>query len=607
MRALWELMRGQRLRYAMAVAALAVATFLLYARPLIVRAAVDSFIGDKPLAAPGWALALIDRAGGRSMLAANLWIAGLALVAVTAVGGVFSYLKGRWAAIASETVVRRLRDRVYDHLQRLPCGYHDKTDTGDLVQRCTSDVETVYLFVSMQVVEIGRAGLLLATALPLMLYLSPAMSAVSMAMMAPILIFALVYFTRIRGAFLASDEAEARMTGILQENITGIRVVRAFARQDFEIDKFNGGSGAYRDLDYRLLRLLSVYWSASDAMCFAQRGLVLFVGAWMVRRGAMTLGDLVAFWMFVEMFLWPVRRIGRVLTDLGKALVSLGRLQEFLDEPPENADEAAAARPAPGDAPPGDAPPGDAPAGEVVFDGVEFANGDTRVLRGVSFSVAPGEVLAILGPSGAGKSTIVNLLLRFYAYDGSIRLDGVELRDIPRTRLRRRIAVVMQEPFLYSKTLRDNIRLSHSAAGESEIIEVAQAACIHDAISRFDQGYDTLIGERGVTLSGGQRQRVALAQAILKDAPVLVLDDAFSAVDTRTEATILSALANRRGRRTSIVIAHRLTTLAHADRVIVLDAGRVVQSGTPQELLRQEGFYRRLWEIQNAPEEEIIA
>jgi ATP-binding cassette subfamily B protein len=372
-------------------------------------------------------------------------------------------------------------------------------------------------------------------------------------------------------------------------------VVRAFARQDFEQQKFAERNATHRDLDYRLYELLAWFWSISDFLCMGQRALVVAAGGYWLILGELQVGTFYFFLAAVGMFIWPIRMMGRILTELGKAMVAIGRIGEILANERERdpSELQVATRPM---------------AGEILFDRVSFAHDgqDSRVLEDVSLRVRPGETLALLGPSGSGKSTIVNLLLRLYDPDaGRIEIDGTDIRSLARKTVRSRVAVVMQEPFLYSKTVRENIRLGRSSARDEEIAEAASTACVHDSILEFDQGYDTLVGERGVTLSGGQRQRVALARALLDQPSIMILDDAMSAVDTGTETLILDALRERKGRHTTLVIAHRLSTLMHADRVLVLDHGRVIQEGTHESLLAEEGLYRRLWSIQSELEEDF--
>ncbi len=609
-------LKGQVWRYAGALAAMILSTLALYVTPLIGARVIDHVVSGKPLDAPWGIPELIESWGGRATLAQNLWVAAGAVVLFTAVSGFLSYLKDRWATLASETVTRRLRDRLYDHLQHLPCSYHDKAQTGDLVQRCTSDVETVKGLIGGQMVELVRPVVMLAGVLPFMLMLSVKMTILAMAMIPLIILFAIIFFSKVKTAFKASDEAEGAMTTVLQENLTGIRVVRAFARQDFECEKFARGNALFRDTTYKLIRLMAIYWSSSDFLCHIQNGLVLVFGAYWILQGELGVGSLFAFVAYENMFMWPVRQTGRILTDLGKAQVSLGRLREILSHPVEHpavlgADGDLGSSGLKGEGGPKgrvrvmpQATP--ALAGSIAIRDLSYTFNGKSVLDGVSLDVKAGQTIAILGPSGSGKSVLIHLLLRMYDYEqGSILIDGRELRDMDRKAIRGQVGVVLQEPFLYSKTLKDNIGLGRRGVAEREIHQAGQAACIHESIMEFEKAYDTLVGERGVTLSGGQRQRVALARALLRDPAILILDDALSAVDTRTESMILATLKRRHGRRTTLLISHRLSALKQADTILVLEGGRVVQSGTHDELLATDGLYRRLWQIQSNLEEDL--
>ena len=585
---LWQLMQGFRTNYALAIGALFVFTMINYMTPLIGGATIDYALEQTPgesVLTP-WLVATL---GGADFIREHLWWPALVMVGLTSLAGVFSYAKGRFAALASDGIARRLKDRLYDHLQKLPASYHDKAETGDLIQRCTSDVETLRLALSTQVVEISNAILLLLTAVPVMMLLDARMTAISMALVIPIVLYGYFYIGKVKHLFREVDEAEGQVTRVVQENLTGLRVVRAFARQEHEVQKFAKPNQLYRDRSLRLLRLMAWYWSTSDFIVLMQQGLALFAGTYFIAQGSLTVGTLFAFLMFLNMLLWPVRQMGRTLTDLGKSTVALHRMGEILAETEESQPE--------GNGVPSQPFIGGIAVKELVF----HHRGDQAAVNGISFSVKPGETLAIMGPSGAGKSTLMHLLLRLYDYQsGSIYLDGVELKDLNRQWVRSQFSVVMQEPFLFSKTIGENIQLGRESAAHEEIHEAARLADIHETITTFPSDYGTLVGERGVTLSGGQRQRVALARALLRETPVLLLDDALSAVDAETENHILNALRARHGQRTTLVIAHRLSTLAHADRVIVLDQGRIIQQGTHAELIQQEGLYRRLWNIQHA-------
>jgi len=628
-RLIWRMMAGERLQYSAAILALILASCFLYLVPLVPQIVIDGLLGDgtaERSALTEWGLKL---GGGADYLRGHLWWPALAVVLLTAVAGVFTYLRGRWSAKASEAIACRVRDKLYDQLQHLPISYHDKAETGDLVQRCTSDVETLRRFLAAQVVEIGRAVFMMIIPIPLMLKLDVRMTIISIVTIPPIVVFSLIFFRRVRASFKLADEAEGRLTTTVQENLTGIRVVRAFARQDFEEDKFNQRNKTHRHLNYRLYKLMAAYWSLSDLLCMGQKALVVAAGGFWLAAGEMQVGTFYFFLAAVNMFIWPVRMMGRTLTDLGKALVAIDRIAQILEHPreiepvapgalfdsepvvpetdsdpePEESSEMIV----PVSAETGLSGNSQGRGSEIVFDHVSFSHGDeAAVLSDISFRIPRGGTIALLGPSGSGKSTIVNLLLRFYDPDqGAITIDGVDICSIRRKETRSKISVVMQEPFLYSKSLKDNIHLGRKSAVEDEIFEAASTASVHEAILDFDEGYNTVVGERGVTLSGGQRQRVALARALLDNPSVLILDDALSAVDTDTEGEILRALNQRGSGSTRIVVAHRLSSLMSADEILVLDEGRIVQRGPHSKLVAEEGLYQRLWHKQSTLEETI--
>jgi ATP-binding cassette subfamily B protein len=572
-RTLWDLTTGQRARYAAAIVAMAVGTVFLLLVPYIIAQTLDAL------------------ATGDAGLTETLIPAAIGILCFNVLHGFFTYLRGRWSAQASESIVRRLRHRLYEHLERLPCNFHDQADTGDLVQRCSSDVETVRVFMAVQVVEVARVTLFLLVAIPIMLWQDLRMTLLTLAAVPVIVFFAVRFFRKVRHLFEQVDRAEGRLTTVLQENLTGIRIVRAFARQKFEIGKFLERNGEFRDLEYRLFNALSNYWALSDFLVLMQMGLVLIAGGYLALEGEISLGTWILFWWLLRTIIWPVRHLGRVLADAGKATVAIGRIREILNEEPESWEE----------------PTAEGLRGEIDVRGLTFSYGEGRpALDNLSLSITEGETVALLGPPGAGKSTLVNLLVRLYDYDtGSIRIGGRELKTINHDTIRQACGMVLQDPFLYSKTVRDNVVIGHSAAVDDEVEQSARAANLHGDVVGFEQGYETMVGERGVTLSGGQRQRLAIARALLKNPKFLVLDDSLSAVDTKTEANILQALASRRGRQTTVLIAHRLSSTRLADRIFVLDQGRLLQEGTHEELLAADGPYRRLWNIQGMLEDEI--
>ncbi len=593
---LWNFMKGNRSLYVISILAVGAAIFLRFAWPMVLRVTIDSIIGNKPIETSGWMQPVIirvfDLLGGKSVLEKSLWMSSIILILLTLSRGIFIFFKGKWSAIASESIARKIRNDVYDHLQYLPYDYHVKAKTGDLIQRCTSDVETIRGFLSMQLVEVGRAIFMLFFALSFMLPMSVEMTLVSLSLVPFIFVFAVVFFIKVKTAFKASDESEGRLSTVLQENLSGVRVVRAFARQKYEIDKFDERNVEYRNLTYKLIRLLAWYWSVSDFLSLIQIIAVTVLGTYWAASGIITLGTLLAFTSYVGMLLWPVRQLGRVLTDMGKALVSIERIQEILNEPIEDMDEGISKVKI---------------EGNIEFKNVSFYYEEGHlILENVSFKVKKGQTVAILGPTGSGKSTLVGLLPRLYDNQkGTVKIDGIDVKKISKRVLRENIGIVLQEPFLFSKTLKDNIRLATTEAEEKEIFEAAKIASVHDVIRSFEDGYDTAVGEKGVTLSGGQKQRVAIARTIINGSPILIFDDSLSAVDTETDAAIRRRLKKLKNKATTFIISHRLITLAEADMILVLDQGKIVQQGTHLELIGQEGLYERVWAIQNSLEEEL--
>ena len=589
-------MKGNRSLYVISILAVGAAIFLRFAWPMVLRVTIDSIIGNKPVETSGWMQPVIirvfDLLGGKSVLEKSLWMSSIILILLTLSRGIFIFFKGKWSAIASESIARKIRNDVYDHLQYLPYDYHVKAKTGDLIQRCTSDVETIRGFLSMQLVEVGRAFFMLFFALSFMLPMSVEMTLVSLSLVPFIFVFAVVFFIKVKAAFKASDESEGRLSTVLQENLSGVRVVRAFARQKYEIDKFDERNVEYRNLTYKLIRLLAWYWSVSDFLSLIQIIAVTVLGTYWAASGIITLGTLLAFTSYVGMLLWPVRQLGRVLTDMGKALVSIERIQEILDEPIEDLDEGISKVKI---------------EGNIEFKNVSFYYEEGHlILENVSFKVKKGQTVAILGPTGSGKSTLVGLLPRLYDNQkGTVKIDGVDVKKISKRVLRENIGIVLQEPFLFSKTLKDNIRLATTEAEEKEIFEAAKIASVHDVIRSFEDGYDTAVGEKGVTLSGGQKQRVAIARTIINGSPILIFDDSLSAVDTETDAAIRRRLKKLENKATTFIISHRLITLAEADMILVLDQCKIVQQGTHLELIEQEGLYKRVWAIQNSLEEDL--
>lgn len=590
-RRLWRLIRGCRRYFFYTILATLLAALFAYLSPLIISFTVDSIVGGKAMNLPGWVQNLIEAVGGRDYLAAHLWIPGLAVLLVQALNGVCAYFRGRCSALGGEGLAKALRDALYYRLVRAPYAWHKAASTGDLVQRCTSDVETVRRFMQMQMMEVARTVMMAMVALSIMWPIHRQLTLIACSLLPLLIIFSFFYSIWVEKQFLMADEAEGAMTTALQENLTGMRVVRTFARQNEELEKFTRLNRDYRSKSLRLNNIMGVYWGSSDTMGYMQIALVMLAGICLAVQGSISLGTVMLFSTYSSMLTFPMRQLGRILADLVKADVSLKRLDEILTAPQEE-------EPGRGLTPP--------IQGGLEFRNVSFVYPDGgEVLHNVSFSAAPGETIGILGNTGSGKSTLVHLLQRLYTpTEGQVCIDGVDVADIRRDYLRRHVGIVLQEPFLFSRTIGENIALGDPHASEEERFDAARTACIHDVIEGFNEGYQTMVGERGVTLSGGQKQRVAIARMLVQKTPVCIFDDSLSAVDAETDAAIREALL-KRDTGTTVLISHRISTLRGADHILVLENGRVVQEGTHRELAARDGLYRRICVIQNELDEAV--
>ncbi len=601
---LLELMRGNRLKYLGAICAMVVTVSIGFVTPLMLGGSLDALVAasknqmDAAIDLPGRLADWFMARGGVLYLLNHLWIIGILLAVLYALSSFFQYYRGRWTAQASENIAMTLREKLYGHLQRLSYDYHVKAQTGDLIQRCTSDVETIRRFLSQQLVEIFRAVLMITVALIILLQKNAMMTLYSMILVPPLFVFAMMFFKWVRHYFTLSDESEGKMSAILQENLTGVRVVRAFGRQKFEEEKFFTANDDLYKKSLVLTKLLSVYWSGSDLLSMMQQGITLLAGVFVVVTypEKLTVGDMTVFVSYISMLLWPIRQLGRILSDLGKSMVSFERVSQILREKPETDD--AGAREAPIDR-------------DIEFRHVGFEYEEKNpVLKDVNFTVRQGQTVAILGATGSGKSTLMHLLQRLYDVKrGEILVGGVNLSKIKKGYLRARVGLVLQEPFLYSRTVKSNIGIARGDATDEMIFGAAQTAEAHGFIREFENGYETMVGERGVTLSGGQKQRVAIARTLLKENDILIFDDSLSAVDTETDRAIREALSEQKAaggkRTTTFIISHRLTTLAEADVIVVLQNGAVSQMGSHEELIRQPGLYQRIYQIQTSLEEEL--
>ncbi len=576
---LWRLLKGYQFIYVIAIMSIGVAA--------LAQTGIYYFLGyfvDTILPA-------------ENMLQQLPWVA-LGFVALAALQGLFTFGGGRLAAKTSEKATLRIRNFLYDHIQRLTFSYHDNMQTGELLQRSTSDVDAVRRLFAEQTVGIGRIVLLFIVNFIALLTIDVPLAFWSVVVIPVVLVISYYFFIKVGEAYEHFQEQEATLSNRLQENLAGVRVVKAFARQEFEKDKFELENREKYQRGRRLTTMHAVYWPSTDILCGMQMLLGYYLGAQLAIDGTITTGSYIAYVGFVTQIIWPIRNLGRLIADVSTGLVSYGRILQIVHQEQEPITA-------------GTHRPEKPVRGGVRFENVNFTyeGEEEQVLYDISFAVEPGQVVALLGGTGSGKTSLVNLLPRFYEYtDGRILLDGVELKDYPRDYLREQIGIVMQEPFLFSLTIRDNITYGVTRkVTEAEIEAAARAAAVHDVILGFPKGYETTVGEGGVTLSGGQKQRVTLARTFLRNPRLLILDDATSSVDTETEADIRSALDRLMASRTTFLIAHRIQSVMNADLVLVLENGRIVQRGTHDSLVSVPGTYQRIYDLQSRIEDELEA
>ena len=516
-----------------------------------------------------------------------LLLAAILVVAAAVLSGIFNYLSKMCLAKGSENFLKSIRDTLYHHTQYLPFSWHVQHQTGEIIQRCTSDVEVIRNFVCRQLPEVFRICFLIILYLGIMFSMNVPITLAAAAFFPVIIGYSAFFHSRIGKRFQDADEAEGALSSTVQENLTGVRVVRAFGREKYEIDRFDQKNNAYSDLWVYLGKLMSVFWACGDLITNLQVLTVMVLGVVFAVEGRITLGEFIAFLSYNASLTWPVRSLGRIISDMSKAGVSMERVAYILEAEEEDATDA-----------------NNKPAltGDICFRNVSFAYSlDHPILKNINFTIPAGSTFAILGTTGSGKSTLVHLLNRLYDLPegcGSITIGGTDIRDIDRQYLRQNIGMVLQEPFLFSRTIRENIGITKEKLLDEEIRHAAEIACVDESIQHFTDGYDTIVGERGVTLSGGQKQRVAIARMLMKQAPVLVFDDSLSAVDTETDNKIRKELKKEMEKATVIMISHRITSLMQADCIIVMDKGEIQQMGTHDQLIQQDGPYKDIYEIQ---------
>ena len=592
---LTRFLHGSLHHFALALAFVVLATLLEMITPKIITFTVDSVIGNEPAALARPIRYLIERVGGIAALRKNLLLPALAVLCVSLPAVVFRYLFRVENAKGAERLVKTMRDTLFDKLMRLPISWHMQNKTGDVIQRCTSDVSTVMRFLSEQLTSIIRTVILVSLGLTFMFRMHVGLSVVATLFIPIIILYSALFHRRISTHFLEMDESESRLSAVAQENISGIRVVRAFGREATERLKFKTANEEFAHLNSRLSRLFSAFWGIGDLISGLQVMMIIALGVLACNQGQLTAGEFIAFISYNSMLIWPIRSLGRVISEMSKAGVSFERLAYLMNAPEESDRDGALP---------------ELPVGAIAFENVSFAyDGAEPILKGISFRAEAGETIGILGGTGSGKTTLMQLLCRLLELPegmGRITVGGVDLRDVSLPALRSGIGIVLQEPFLFSRTLGENLSIALDSPDPAALAEATAIASLDEAIAHFTDGLKTPVGERGVTLSGGQKQRAAIARMLMKRTPILILDDSLSALDTETDAKIRAALSERLTGATVFLISHRTSTLAKADKILVLENGTLREFGSHEQLMQnRNGLYRKIYLLQSGEEGEI--
>ena len=585
-------LEGSKFLFALSILFSIMVTFFDMIGPKIIQYTVDYYISDTASSnsgsVPVYIGMIMGMIGEKGNVKQQLFYVALVVAGVAVLAAVCRYLFRMLNSMAAENLIQRMRDKLFEHIMHLPFTWHGANHTGDIIQRCTSDVATIKTFISEQMSAFFRIMIRIVIAMYFMIGISGYLTIFSAIFIPIIVLYSCFFHGRIRSGFEKADNEEGKLSAIAQENLTGVRVVRAFGREQYERERFEKRNESYTKLWIDLIRTLAAFWSSNDLISGLQILLVTVMGAVLCVRGSVTVGEYIAFVSYNAMLTWPVRALGRIISEMSKAGVSIDRLMYIMNSETESDREGATE------------PPMDR---DITFDHVSYAydNGGKDVLKDVSFTIKAGKTFGILGGTGTGKSTLMYLMDRLYELPegaGSIRIGDADIGDIKASWLRKNIGFVLQEPFLFSRSLSENIGITQKKTDFDQIKTAARIAALDETIDSFAHGYDTFVGERGVTLSGGQKQRTAIAQMLVSKPPIMVFDDSLSAVDTETDQKIRRALADNVEGSTVVLISHRITTLMNADNIIVLEKGRVAEQGTHQQLLDKGGLYKKIYDIQ---------
>jgi len=584
----WHFLRGSKAYFIIAIVCISLMNLLALIVPRVISYTVDTLITGKESDLPAFIVDATESIGGSAYIREHLYLIAVFLMVIGALSALCNYLYRYYNNKGAETLVETMRNEIFAHIARLPFSWHTKNQTGDIIQRCTSDVDAVKNFVSGQLTEVFRVVLMVAFSLYFMFTINVKLALIAVILIPINIAYSAYGHKRMGKIFEEADVEEGKLSAVVQENLTGVRVVRAFGRELFEKERFEKQNHDYWKMWIRMDWVLAWFWAIGTLLLSLQTMIVVVLGAVFAVRGEMLAGEYIAFFSYNIMLTWPIRLLGRLISGLSRSEIATDRIRYIMNSEPEK-DEGKKLRPE--------------MTGDIVFNNVSFAYDESKeIVKDVSFRIKGGTTVGILGGTGSGKSTLMHLLNRLYELpkeNGSITISGVDIKDIEVGYLRENVGMVLQEPYLFSRTLAENIALGGTNAEIEDIKEAAGTASLLETIENFKEGFETTVGERGVTLSGGQKQRTAIARMLIGKSPIMVFDDSLSAVDAETDAKIRKGLMEKGKDSTVIIISHRITTLMAADNILVLDKGRLVESGTHDELIKNAGIYRKIYDIQS--------